>query len=149
MALEERTRPYQTVINHDPVSGVYVTHSDIYEVLKDGVVITQSVSQPKVLDGGDEALGEVLNKLLGDTATEILLQAKASAVELDAALQARAQAELERDETEKRLSNRASQLEQNLQAMELRAKTAEEKLAAISRTISEQDALRSASAVAE
>ena len=68
MALEERTRAYETLIRHNADGTVNAHHHTISEVLRDGVVISAVVSDAKSIGSSDlaSALGEATTAALSE-----------------------------------------------------------------------------------
>lgn len=58
MALEQRTRPYETLIRHNDDGSIGAHHVTIKEILLDGVVINATINPPQPVDG--QALADVL-----------------------------------------------------------------------------------------
>ncbi|AEY69554.1 hypothetical protein AH2_00045 [Burkholderia phage vB_BceS_AH2] len=68
MALEERTRPYETLIRHNADGTIGAHHQTITEILRDGIVISAVVSDPKTIGGSD------LSSVLGEATTAALAE---------------------------------------------------------------------------
>ncbi len=58
MALEQRERPYETLIRHNDDGSIGAHHVTIREILLDGVVINATINAPVPVDG--QALADVL-----------------------------------------------------------------------------------------
>ena len=82
MAIEERTRPHQTCINYNPDGSFYVTHRSVLEVLRDGAVITQSISEPQSIREDDQAAVQALQSLLGEGAAAAVRDSRLMADEI-------------------------------------------------------------------
>lgn len=88
MAINETTRPYETLIRHNPDGSIGAHHQRLYELIKDGVVLSSQIQAPVQLSvAGEEGLP--LAEILGETATAALL-----ATEAAQAARANAEAEL-------------------------------------------------------
>lgn len=58
--IEERTRPYETLIRHNNDESVSAHHQTISEVVKDGAVIAATVSAPVPLSSVADELGPII-----------------------------------------------------------------------------------------
>lgn len=78
MALTERTRPYETLIRHNPDGSIGAYHKQITEVLRNGVVIPGAVEgDPIPLAVADGQAGLKLSEVLGEAASLALLRVEA------------------------------------------------------------------------
>lgn len=73
MALEERTRPYETMIRHNRDGSIGSQHRKMYELLRDGVVIQEMEMPPEQLDGA--GLDAVLGQAFVQATAQITAQA--------------------------------------------------------------------------
>lgn len=55
MAITERTRPYETLVRHNPDGSIGAHHQRISEVVKDGDVIAASLLAPEPLPNAGAA----------------------------------------------------------------------------------------------
>lgn len=83
--LEERTRPYETLIRYseDGIAGAH--HQTISEILRDGAVINAQVGDPLSLAVADGQDGIKLADVLGDATVLALKENQSLKAELDAA----------------------------------------------------------------
>lgn len=93
MAIIERTRPYETLIRHKEDGSIGAHHSQINEIVKDGVVISASlqppVSIPEAAAGNPELvalLGQATADALANAEQkqQLLTQAQAEIADLQA-----------------------------------------------------------------
>ena len=95
MTIIEQTRAYETLIRHHADGSIGAHHVRIYEVVKDGQVLTSQLQSPIPLAVAGEQ-GVPLAQVLGDAAAAALLANEKAQAELAAvkAQLAAAQAEL-------------------------------------------------------
>ncbi len=72
MALTEKTRPYETLIRHNPDGSIGAHHQTITEILRDKVVIQGSLNDPIPLNVADGKDGLNLSKVLGEALAEVI-----------------------------------------------------------------------------
>lgn len=72
MALTEKTRPYETLIRHNPDGSIGAHHQTITEILRDKVVIQGSVNDPIPLNVADGKDGLNLSEVLGVALAEVI-----------------------------------------------------------------------------
>jgi len=88
MTIIEQTRAYETLIRHHADGSIGAHHVRIYEVVKDGIVLSSKIQPPVQLSvAGEEGLP--LADILGETTAAALLAAEAAQ-----AARAKAEAEL-------------------------------------------------------
>lgn len=88
MPIAETIRPYETLIRHNPDGSIGAHHQSIYELTKDGIVLSSKIQPPVQLSvAGEEGLP--LADILGETTAAALLAAEAAQ-----AARAKAEAEL-------------------------------------------------------
>ncbi|WP_144372638.1 hypothetical protein [Vogesella urethralis] len=97
MPIIETTRAYETLIRHHADGSIGAHHVRIYEVVKDGQVLTSQVQPPVPLSVAGEQ-GVPLAQVLGEAAAAALLATEKAQAELAAvkAQLAAAQSELEK-----------------------------------------------------
>lgn len=95
MPIIETTRPYETLIRHNQDGSIGAHHVRIYEVIKDGQVLSSQLQSPIPLAVAGEQ-GVPLAQVLGEAAAVALLANEKAQAELAAvkAQLAAAQAEL-------------------------------------------------------
>jgi hypothetical protein len=95
MTIIEQTRAYETLIRHHADGSIGAHHVRIYEVVKDGQVLTSQLQPPVPLSVAGEQ-GVPLAQVLGEAAAAALLANEKAQVELASvkAQLATAQAEL-------------------------------------------------------
>lgn len=74
MALTERTRPYETLIRHNPDGSIGAHHVRITEILRDGAVISANVEAAVSLAVAEGQDGLKLSDVLGEALPIALLQ---------------------------------------------------------------------------
>lgn len=74
MALEERTRPYETMIRHNADGTIGAHHIRITEILRDGAVISANVEAAEPLAVADGKDGLKLSDVLGEALPIALVQ---------------------------------------------------------------------------
>ncbi|KTT33809.1 hypothetical protein SB18R_03210 [Pseudomonas oryzihabitans] len=74
MALEERSRPYETMIRHNPDGSIGAHHKRITEILRDGAVISANVEAAVSLAVAEGQDGLKLSEVLGEALPIALLQ---------------------------------------------------------------------------
>lgn len=81
MPITETTRPYETLIRHNADGSIGAHHIKIYEVVKDGQVLTSQLQPPEPLSvaGGQ---GMPLAAILGETTAAALRAAERSQAQL-------------------------------------------------------------------
>lgn len=72
MALTEKTRPYETLIRHNPDGSIGAHHQTITEILRDKVVIQGSLNDPIPLNVADGKDGLNLSTVLGEALAEVI-----------------------------------------------------------------------------
>lgn len=97
MPIIETTRAYETLIRHHADGSIGAHHVRIYEVVKDGQVLTSQLQPPVPLSVAGEQ-GVPLAQVLGEAAAAALLATEKAQAELAAvkAQLAAAQSELEK-----------------------------------------------------
>lgn len=83
MPIIETTRAYETLIRHHADGSIGAHHVRIYEVIKDGQVLTSQLQPPVQLSVAGEQ-GVPLAEVLGDAAAAALLANEKAQVELAA-----------------------------------------------------------------
>ena len=78
MAIQERTRPYETLIRHHPDGTIGSHHKLINEVLRDGVVIMATELEP------EDVKGTALEAVLGQATAAALAEVEAVKLQLTA-----------------------------------------------------------------
>lgn len=81
MSIIETTRPYETLIRHNADGTIGAHHVRIYEVVKDGQVLTSQLQSPVQLVVAGEQ-GVALAQVLGEATTAALLSAERAQAEL-------------------------------------------------------------------
>lgn len=79
MAITETTRPYETLIRHNPDGSIGAHHQRLYEVVKDGTVLSSQIQPPVQLSvAGEEGLP--LAEILSETTAAALLATEAAQI---------------------------------------------------------------------
>lgn len=81
MNIIETTRPYETLIRHNADGSIGAHHQRIYELIKDGQVLTSQLQPPVQLSVAGEQ-GVPLAQVLGDAAAAALLANEKTQTEL-------------------------------------------------------------------
>lgn len=126
MALTERSLPHQIIIDFPTAEGFNVRYRERVEILRDGEVINQSVSEPHPAVPAGEQIPEALAGIFGEIAGPIVQAAHEAAVEHEARLQEVAD-----------LRARAEAAEQLAASEKARADSAEARLLAAQQALAE------------
>jgi len=87
MALTERTRPHQILIDFPNADSYMIRYREVVEILRGEDVINQSVSEPGIVVPASERIPEALAAVFGDVAADMILGSQQAADTHEARLQ--------------------------------------------------------------
>lgn len=112
MALTERTRPHQILIDFPNAESYMIRYREVVEILRGQDVINQSVSEPGVVVPAGEEIPEALSAVFGDVAADMILGSQQAADAHEARLQELADLRTRAEAAEQLAADNARRAEQ-------------------------------------